>query len=71
MNMEERILRINELYHKSQRTGLSEAEKEEQSRLRKEYAASVRGNLKAQLDNITVERPDGSIERLKKKDRND
>jgi 5-formyltetrahydrofolate cyclo-ligase len=60
MNMDERIARINALYHKSQKEGLTEAEKEEQAKLRKEYIASVRGNLKAQLDNITIENPDGS-----------
>lgn len=67
MNMDERISRINELYHKSQNEGLTDAEKEEQARLRKEYVASVRANLRGQLDNISIERPDGSIEKLKKK----
>ena len=61
MNMEERIRRINELYHKSQSQGLSEAEKEEQARLRREYVESIRRNLRAQLDNITIERPDGTL----------
>jgi len=60
MNMDERIARINELYHKSQKEGLTEAEKEEQARLRKEYVASVRNNLKSQLDNIVIEKPDGT-----------
>jgi len=68
MNMEERIKRINELYHKSQAEGLTESEKKEQARLRAEYVASVRNNLKSQLENITVERPDGTIESLKKKE---
>ncbi|MDE7252236.1 MAG: DUF896 domain-containing protein [Acetatifactor sp.] len=65
--MDERIRRINELYHKSQAEGLTEEEKAEQAQLRKEYVASVRGNLKAQLDNISIERPDGTIEKLGKK----
>lgn len=69
MNMDERIKRINELYHKSQAEGLTEEEKEEQAKLRAEYVASVRNNLKAQLDNITVERPDGTIESLSKKNK--
>lgn len=60
MNMDERIARINELYHKSQKEGLTEAEKEEQTKLRKEYVASVRNNLKSQLDNIVIEKPDGT-----------
>lgn len=64
MNMDERIKRINELYHKSQDVGLTEEEKEEQARLRAEYVASVRANLKSQLDNVVVERPDGTVESL-------
>lgn len=60
MNMDERIKRINELYHKSQQEGLTEEEKEEQAKLRKEYVDSVRNNLKSQLDNIVIEKPDGS-----------
>ena len=67
MNMEERIRRINELYHKSQSQGLSEAEKEEQARLRREYVESIRRNLRAQLDNITIEGPDGTLENLGEK----
>ena len=67
MNMEERIRRINELYHKSQSQGLSEAEKEEQARLRREYVESIRRNLRAQLDNITIERTDGTLENLGEK----
>jgi len=60
MNMDERIARINELYHKSRNHGLTEEEKEEQARLRQEYVACVRNNLKSQLDNIVIEKPDGS-----------
>lgn len=67
MNMDEKIKRINELYHKSQAEGLTEEERTEQASLRAEYVASVRNNLKAQLDNITIERPDGTIEHLSKK----
>lgn len=67
MNMDERIKRINELYHKSQAEGLTEEEKQEQARLRQEYVANVRANLRAQLDNISVENPDGTIENLGEK----
>lgn len=66
--MEERILRINELYHKSQAEGLTEEEKKEQAVLRQEYVASVRNNLRGQLENIQVQNPDGTIEKLQKKD---
>lgn len=58
--MEERIARINELYHKSKSIGLSEEEKAEQALLRREYLDSVRRNLKSQLDNIVIDRPDGT-----------
>ena len=64
MNMDEKLARINELYHKSQREELTDEEKKEQADLRKEYAASVRANLRGQLENIVIERPDGSLEKL-------
>ncbi len=64
MNIDEKLTRINELYHKSQKEGLTEAEKEEQAQLRREYAASVRANLRGQLDNIVIEHPDGRLEKL-------
>lgn len=67
MNMDERIARINELYHKSQAEGLTPAEKEEQAKLRREYVESVRANLRGQLNNIVIERPDGTKEDLGEK----
>lgn len=62
-----RIDRINELYHKSQAVGLTPEEKEEQARLRQEYIAAIRGSLRNNLNNISVEEPDGSITDLGKK----
>lgn len=67
MNMQERINRINELYHKSQAEGLTSEEKEEQARLRKEYVENVRSNLKMQLDNINIQENDGSVTNLGEK----
>lgn len=67
MNMDEKIKRINELYHKSQEEGLTEEEKAEQKQLREDYIASVRGNLKSQLDNINIQEADGSITNLGRK----
>ena len=61
MNMDERIKRINELYHKSQNEGLTDEEKLEQSILRQEYVDSIKRNMKAQLDNIEIVRPDLSL----------
>ena len=65
MNMEEKIKRINELYHKSQKEGLTEEEQAEKAVLYKEYIASFKANMKAQLDSITVVRPDGTKVNLK------
>ncbi len=61
------IDRINELSRKSRETELTPAEKAEQQKLRAEYIAAFRGNLKKQLDNIDIVHPDGSREALKKK----
>ena len=61
---EEKISRINELYRKSKAEGLTEAEKKEQDLLRKEFVASVRGALKAQLNNIDMVQEDGTVENL-------
>lgn len=64
---EKKIARINELYHKSKAEGLTEAEKKEQALLRQEYIASVRGNLRAQLNNIDMQQADGSVVNLGEK----
>lgn len=65
--MEEKIARINALYHKSQAEGLTEAEKAEQAALRQEYVANVRANLRGQLNHITIQREDGTLENLGEK----
>lgn len=65
--MEDKIKRINELYHKSKATGLTEAEKEEQRSLRREFIAAIRANVKSQLDNISIEQEDGTVENLGEK----
>lgn len=64
MITEEMIARINELYHKSKNEGLSDLEKEEQAKLRREYVDSFKRNLRAQLDNIDIKNEDGSITNL-------
>ena len=64
---ESRIKRINELYHKSQAEGLTEDEKKEQALLRQEYVASIRRNLRSQLNNIDMVNEDGTIENLGEK----
>ena len=42
---QERIDRINTLYHKSQAVGLTEEEKKEQAALLMEYIESIRGKI--------------------------
>lgn len=65
--MEKKIKRINELYRKSQAEGLTAEEKQEQASLRSEYIASVRANLRGQLNNINIQEEDGSITNLGEK----
>jgi len=65
--MEEKIKRINELYHKSQAEGLTPEEAKEQQELRSEYIANVRANLRGQLNNISIQNEDGSVENLGEK----
>ncbi len=55
------IARINELYHKSKKEGLTEEEKAEQTRLRNEYVAAIRRNLRGTLDQVSYVNPDGSL----------
>ena len=47
-----------------QEQGLTEAEKEEQAMLRKAYVADVKRNLVAQLNNIDMQNPDGTVTNL-------
>ena len=62
-----RIDRINELYHKSQSVGLPDEEKEEQAKLRRDYIAAIRGSLRSNLNNISIQEQDGSVTDLGKK----
>lgn len=61
------ISRINELYHKSQGEGLTEEEQAEQKKLREEYIAAIRKNMRGQLNKIDILNPDGTITELSKK----
>lgn len=65
--MEEKIARINALYHKSQAEGLTEEEKKEQAALRSEYIANIRAGLRGQLNQIDIQEKDGSITNLGEK----
>ena len=64
---QEKIDRINALYRKSKAEGLTEEEKKEQDLLRQEFVASVKSNLRSQLNNIDMVNEDGSVENLGEK----
>lgn len=65
---EEKIKRINELAHKSKTSeGLTEEEKVEQAKLRREYIDSFKASLTGQLENTYIVRPDGTKEKLERK----
>lgn len=60
------INRINELARKSKTPeGLTEAEKEEQAKLRRAYIDSIKRNVKAALENVDIQEKDGSITHVK------
>ena len=67
MNINEVIARINELAAKNKAEGLTEAELEERAKLRRMYIDNVTGNLKGQLDNTYIVRPDGTKEKVIRK----
>ena len=54
------IDRINELARKKKAEGLTEAETAEQDALRKRYTAEWRENMRAMLDGVVIQRPDGT-----------
>ena len=58
------INRINELARKAKTVGLTPEEKEEPKKLRTEYIAVIRMNLRAKLDNLDIQEEDGSITNL-------
>ena len=63
----EQIARINELARKKRTVGLTEGEVREQAALRQEYLEGFRANMQQVLDNVRIQRPDGTLERLQKK----
>lgn len=64
---QEKINRINQLAKKSKELGLTPSELEEQKLLRAEFIRDFKKNLEAQLDNVYIEMPDGTQEKLQKK----
>lgn len=59
------IERINFLAKKSKEVGLTEEEKIEQQKLRREYIDSVVGNLRSSLDNTYVIDENGNKKKIK------
>lgn len=66
--METLIKRINELAHKQKTEGLSEAEKEEQAKLRQDYLVRFRQNFTQVLDNTVIMQPDGTKTPVKRRE---
>ena len=64
----EKIARINELYKKQKEGILTESEREEQAVLRLEYIEAIRANIRNTLDHTSIQEPDGSIHKLRRKD---
>ncbi len=65
MNMNEVIARINELARIAKVRSLTPQEEAERAELRQRYIASVRANLRAQLDNTYVVDEKGNKRSLK------
>ena len=61
------IARINELAAKNKTVGLTEEELEERAKLRRIYIENVTCNLRGQLDNTYIVRPDGTKEKVIRK----
>ena len=64
---QQKIDRINWLAAEKKLRELTPEEQTEQQALRAEYLAEVRASLRGTLDNTVLERPDGSREKLQKK----
>jgi uncharacterized protein YnzC (UPF0291/DUF896 family) len=62
---DEKIKRINELARKAKEQGLSEAEAQEQKKLRKEFLEEFRANFRKDMDKIEIVEKDGTVRTLK------
>lgn len=67
---EEKIKRINELARKQKAEGLTEEEKAEQYKLRREYIEAYKRSLVSQLENTYILQPDGTKKKVTRKDEN-
>ncbi len=69
MNMNEVIARINELAAIAKTRALNAEELTERDKLRRIYIDSVKQNLVGQLENTYIVRPDGTKEKVTRKDK--
>ena len=67
MNMDQVIKRINELAAKAKTEGLTPEETTERDKLRRIYIDSVKASLVGHLENTYIVRPDGTKEKVGKK----
>ena len=67
MDMNAVIARINELAKKAKAEGLTQEELAERDKLRRIYIDSVKANLVGQLESTYIVRPDGTKEKVTKK----
>ena len=67
MDMNAVIARINELAKKAKTESLTQEELAERDKLRRIYIDSVKANLIGQLENTYIVRPDGTKEKVTKK----
>ena len=67
MSINDTIARINELAKKAKTEGLTEAEIQERTILRREYIDSGVGSLKGQLDHTYIMDEKGNKQKLKHK----
>lgn len=63
----EKIERINELARLAKQRELTPEEQAERAALRKEYLDGFRENMRQVLDSVVLQRPDGTMEPLQKK----
>ena len=67
MDINQVIARINELAKKAKAEGLTEEELAERDKLRRIYIDNVKASLTGQLENTYLVNPDGTKEKLQKK----
>ncbi len=64
---QEKIKRMNDLYHLSQERSLSEDEYNEWTGLKQQYVADFKASLRSQLDNTYIVDDKGNKRKLEKK----